>query len=81
MMSKHGSRWVQSGIVSFGKGCGKAQFPGVYTRVSQYQSWINSQIGSDKPDFIPVTSTGTGTNMCQYFHLDVNLTKEAKGKL
>lgn len=30
-----------SGIVSFGNGCDKPDFPGVYTDVSVYDMWIN----------------------------------------
>ncbi|XP_029013696.1 transmembrane protease serine 9-like [Betta splendens] len=59
MVSKQGGRWTQSGIVSFGNQCALPNFPGVYTRVSQYQSWINSQITSNQPGFITYTSTGT----------------------
>jgi secreted trypsin-like serine protease len=35
-----GSGVVQVGIVSFGAGCGIARFPGVYTRVARYASFL-----------------------------------------
>ncbi|KAI3359963.1 hypothetical protein L3Q82_013846 [Scortum barcoo] len=63
LVSKQNSRWIQEGVVSFGKGCAQAGFPGVYTRVSQYQSWINSQISGTKPGFITFTSTGTDSDL------------------
>ncbi|KAG7233728.1 hypothetical protein INR49_006649 [Caranx melampygus] len=52
MVVKDGSRWVQAGVVSFGIGCAEAEFPGVYARVSKYQSWINSQITTNQPGFL-----------------------------
>ncbi len=37
-------RWVLAGITSIGEGCGRARFPGVYTRVSAFVSFINSSM-------------------------------------
>jgi len=38
-------QYAQIGVVSFGNGCGK-QWPGVYSRVSQYLPWIKNIAGS-----------------------------------
>uniref|UniRef100_A0A3Q3QBE8 Peptidase S1 domain-containing protein n=1 Tax=Monopterus albus TaxID=43700 RepID=A0A3Q3QBE8_MONAL len=59
LVSKQGGRWIQGGIVSFGIACVVPHLPGVYTRVSQYQSWISSQVASEQPGFVNFTSTGT----------------------
>ncbi|KAI2647021.1 Clotting factor B [Labeo rohita] len=52
------SRWIQSGITIFGANCTAPKYPGGYTRVSQYQDWISSVIGSDLPGFVKFQSSG-----------------------
>ncbi|CAH8575606.1 unnamed protein product [Heterobilharzia americana] len=42
LMCKADNQWVVSGIISFGYGCGRAGYPGVYTRVSDYITWIQN---------------------------------------
>ncbi|XP_068193663.1 zgc:100868 isoform X2 [Antennarius striatus] len=59
MVSKQNGRWIQEGVVSFGRGCALPEFPGVYARVSQYQDWINSHINTNQPGFLTFTSSGT----------------------
>jgi len=49
---------IQVGIVSFGDGCAKIGVPGVYTRVSYYTAWIQSQICLWS-SFKPATCTST----------------------
>ena len=39
-----GENGLQVGIVSFGLGCGRAAYPGVYSKVSAVQDWLETKV-------------------------------------
>ncbi|TRY72711.1 hypothetical protein TCAL_01130 [Tigriopus californicus] len=42
IQSEIDGRWTILGITSFGVGCAREEFPGVYTRVDNFLSWIST---------------------------------------
>lgn len=42
-------RWVLTGVISWGHGCGDPSYPGVYARVSRYLPWIQQVTHSTAP--------------------------------
>ncbi|XP_040885431.1 tryptase [Toxotes jaculatrix] len=59
LQCKQGSAWIQAGITSFGVPCALADFPEVYARVSQFQTWITDQVAGARVSFVTFTSSGT----------------------
>lgn len=63
---KEGSSFVQIGVVSFGVGCGRADFPGVYASVAYFRSWINGVVASSPSPPPPPPVSGICTNTCTF---------------
>nr|XP_021501276.1 serine protease 52-like [Meriones unguiculatus] len=49
---KNKSTWYQLGIVSWGVGCGKENFPGVYTKVTRYLKWISEETAKEGKPYV-----------------------------
>ncbi|KAM7381654.1 hypothetical protein PAMA_012480 [Pampus argenteus] len=59
LQCKQGSVWIQAGITSFGVPCALADYPEVYARVSEYQTWVTEQVAGSKVNFVTFNSSGT----------------------
>jgi len=44
MLQNSREQWAVVGIVSFGRGCGRLNSPGIYTRVPDYVDWIMATV-------------------------------------
>ncbi|XP_058649869.1 testisin isoform X2 [Onychostoma macrolepis] len=61
LQCKQGSVWVQAGITSFGTslGCAKEGFPEVYSRVSEFHTWVTENVEGAAIGFVTFSSNGT----------------------
>jgi len=53
-------RYSQIGIVSWGRGCTKYGYPGVYTRLTSLLDWVNQPPPVPGPQYLTVKSCGKG---------------------
>ncbi|XP_040325641.1 serine protease 52-like [Herpailurus yagouaroundi] len=56
--NNHQSIWYQLGIVSWGVGCGQKKLPGVYTKVSNYLSWIDTETATSGKPYVHEPDSG-----------------------
>lgn len=59
LMTQQSGQWYQVGVVSWGIGCASAGYYGVYTRISNYISWIEDQVfdlGASDVMFPPIVA-------------------------
>ena len=47
-------QWVVAGVTSFGIGCGRTEYSGVYSRVAVYSDWINTTVNAHDEFIDPV---------------------------
>ncbi|XP_067286737.1 chymotrypsin-like protease CTRL-1 [Pseudorasbora parva] len=61
LQCKQGSVWVQSGITSFGTslGCAIEGFPEVFSRVSEFNTWVTDSVEGATIGFVTFKSNGT----------------------
>eukprot|EP00091_Calanus_sinicus_P025338 TRINITY_DN961_c0_g1_i11.p1 TRINITY_DN961_c0_g1~~TRINITY_DN961_c0_g1_i11.p1 ORF type:complete len:393 (-),score=100.03 TRINITY_DN961_c0_g1_i11:80-1258(-) len=59
LVVKEDGRWTVVGVVSYGLGCARTGYAGVYARVTNYLDWINTNIADGWCSSEPVPATPT----------------------
>ncbi|MBP9709284.1 MAG: serine protease [Oligoflexales bacterium] len=62
--------WLQMGVVSFGDGCARPNFPGVYSKISKVSQWIQDELTKPLPEgdcegeLLQITDYKVNNNRC-----------------
>ena len=62
-------RWVLAGITSFGYGCARAQYSGVYARVLSLMNWINATTNQSFVLWNHSTSNKSANFLCVFLEV------------